>query len=151
MRFSLCVVDGKVQKGLKGEYFSNVTLSGVPRSPASTSKPCSFSGRLSLPIPTCFHTTSTPFDVRRSQRLQQRRSRLGSMVTMDTASTSMAVLCCRQLEEALTKQAILKDFAFEKRPQTPTIFVSNTTSQPETPSSRWCGRSAGKEYRGFGY
>ena len=25
-----CIVDGKVQKGLKGEYFSNVTLSGVP-------------------------------------------------------------------------------------------------------------------------
>lgn len=108
-----CVVDGKVQKGLKGEYFSNVTLSG---SPALTriDQQLQFQWTLFSPDPNVL-----PYDfysVRWTGKLKAPAT--GKFKIGVDGNDGYRIYINSKLIvdnwKKLTKQAILKDFTFEK-------------------------------------
>ena len=108
-----CVVDGKVQKGLKGEYFSNVTLSGVPAL-TRIDQQLQFQWTLFSPDPNVL-----PYDfysVRWTGKLKAPAT--GKFKIGVDGNDGYRIYIDGKLVvdnwTKLTKQAILKDFAFEK-------------------------------------
>ena len=108
-----CVVDGKVQKGLKGEYFSNVTLSGVPAL-TRIDQQLQFQWTLFSPDPNVL-----PYDfysVRWTGKLKAPAT--GKFKIGVDGNDGYRIYIDGKLVvdnwKKLTKQAILKDFAFEK-------------------------------------
>lgn len=108
-----CVVDGKVQKGLKGEYFSNVTLSGVPAL-TRIDQQLQFQWTLFSPDPNVL-----PYDfysVRWTGKLMAPAT--GKFKIGVDGNDGYRIYIDGKLVvdnwTKLTKQAILKDFAFEK-------------------------------------
>ena len=108
-----CIVDGKVQKGLKGEYFSNVTLSGVPAL-TRIDQQLQFQWTLFSPDPNVL-----PYDfysVRWTGKLKAPAT--GKFKIGVDGNDGYRIYIDGKLVvdnwTKLTKQAILKDFAFEK-------------------------------------
>ncbi len=108
-----CVVDGKVQKGLKGEYFSNVTLSGVPALTRIDQK-LQFQWTLFSPDPNVL-----PYDfysVRCTGKLKAPAT--GKFKIGIDGNDGYRIYIDGKLVvdnwTKLTKQTVLKDFTFEK-------------------------------------
>ena len=108
-----CIVDGKVQKGLKGEYFSNVTLSGVPEL-TRIDQQLQFQWTLFSPDPNVL-----PYDfysVRWTGKLKAPAT--GKFKIGVDGNDGYRIYIDGKLVvdnwTKLTKQAVLKDFTFEK-------------------------------------
>ena len=108
-----CVVDGKVQKGLKGEYFSNVTLSGAPAL-TRIDPQLQFQWTLFSPDPNVL-----PYDfysVRWTGKLKAPAT--GKFKIGVDGNDGYRIYIDNKLIvddwKKLSKQAILKDFTFEK-------------------------------------
>jgi len=108
-----CVVDGKVQKGLKGEYFSNVTLSGSPALTRIDQK-LQFQWTLFSPDPNVL--TYDFYSVRWTGKLKAPAT--GTFKIGVDGNDGYRIYINSKLIvdnwKKLSKQAILKDFTFEK-------------------------------------